>query len=157
MAPHSSTLAWKSPWEEEPDGLQSMGSWRVGHDWVTSLSLFTFIGEGNGNPLQCSCLEIPRTGEPGGLPSTGSNRVGHDWSDLAAAAAAALSGIHQVVQKLLLHFWKNLAGGGAGSKDTKAKERLCGWIWDWAMNVCLLVEKEKPGLFFHLYREHNRK
>ena len=36
------------------------------------------IGEGNDNPLQCSCLEIPRTGEPGGLPSTGSNRVGHD-------------------------------------------------------------------------------
>ena len=47
------------------------------------------IGEGNGNPLQCSCLENPRDGEPGGLPSLGSHRVGHDWSDLAAAAAAA--------------------------------------------------------------------
>ena len=58
MAPHSSTLAWKLPWTEEPGRLQSMGSLRVGHDWVTSLSLFTFlIGEGNGNPLQCSCLE----------------------------------------------------------------------------------------------------
>ena len=45
-------------------------------------------GEGNGNPLQCSCLENPRDGEPGGLPSMGSHRVGHDWSDLAAAAAA---------------------------------------------------------------------
>ena len=43
------------------------------------------IGEGNGNPLQCSCLENPRDGEPGGLPSMGSHRVGHDWSDLAAA------------------------------------------------------------------------
>ena len=42
MAPHSSTLAWKIPWMEEPGGLQSMGSLRVGHDWVTSLSLFTF-------------------------------------------------------------------------------------------------------------------
>ena len=50
---------------------------------------FSCIGEGNGNPLQCSCLENPRTGEPGGLPSMGSHRVGHDWSDLAAAAAAA--------------------------------------------------------------------
>ena len=63
MAPHSSTLAWKIPWMEEPGRLQSMGSRRVGHDWVTSLSLFTFwncIGEGNGNPLQCSCLENPR-------------------------------------------------------------------------------------------------
>ena len=41
-APHSSTLAWKIPWTEEPGGLQSMGSLRVGHDWATSLSPFTF-------------------------------------------------------------------------------------------------------------------
>ena len=45
------------------------------------------IGEGNGNPLQCSCLENPRDREPGGLLSLGSHRVRHDWSDLAAAAA----------------------------------------------------------------------
>ena len=111
MAPHSRTLAWKLPWTEEPGRLQSMGSLGVGHDWVTSLWLFTFIhwrrkwqptpvflpgesqgrgslvgcrlwgctesdmterlhfhfslsctGEGNGNPLQCSCLENPRDG-----------------------------------------------------------------------------------------------
>ena len=43
MAPHSSTLAWKIPWMEEPGRLQSMGSLRVGHAWVTSLSLFTFM------------------------------------------------------------------------------------------------------------------
>ena len=43
MAPHSSTLAWKIPWAEEPGGLQSIGSLRVGHDWATSLSLFTFM------------------------------------------------------------------------------------------------------------------
>jgi len=43
MAPNSSTLAWKIPWTEEPGGLQSMGSLRVGHDWATSLSLFTFM------------------------------------------------------------------------------------------------------------------
>ena len=43
MAPHSSTLAWKTPWAEEPGRLQSMGSWRVAHDWGTSLSLFTFM------------------------------------------------------------------------------------------------------------------
>ena len=41
--PHSSTLAWKIPWMEEPGRLQSMGSLRVGHDWATSLSLFTFL------------------------------------------------------------------------------------------------------------------
>ena len=61
MAPHSSTLAWKIPWAEEHGRLQSMGSLRVGHDWATSLSLFC-IGEGNGNPLQCSCLENPWDG-----------------------------------------------------------------------------------------------
>ena len=59
MAPHSSTLAWKIPWMEEPGGLQSMGSLRVGHDWATSLSR---IEKGNGSPLHCSCLENPRDG-----------------------------------------------------------------------------------------------
>ena len=43
MAPHSSTLAWKIPWTEEPGGLQSMESLQVGQDWATSLSLFTFM------------------------------------------------------------------------------------------------------------------
>ena len=43
MATHSSTLAWKIPWAEEPGRLQSMGSLRVGHNWATSLSLFTFM------------------------------------------------------------------------------------------------------------------
>ena len=61
MAPHSSTLAWKIPWMEEPGRLQSMGSLRVGHDWATSLYFsLSCIGEGNGNPLQCYFLENPR-------------------------------------------------------------------------------------------------
>ena len=63
MAPHSSTLAWKIPWTEEPGRLQSMGVAKS----QTRLSHFTFLslsctGEGNGNPLQCSCLENPRDG-----------------------------------------------------------------------------------------------
>ena len=61
MAPHSSTLAWKIPWTEEPVRLHG-----VAKSW-TRLSVFTFtfhIGGGNGNPLQCSCLENPRDGEP---------------------------------------------------------------------------------------------
>ena len=61
MAPQSSTLAWKIPCTEGPGGLQSMGFLRVGHNWASSLSL-SCIGEGNGNPLQCSCLENPRDG-----------------------------------------------------------------------------------------------
>ena len=63
MAPHSSTLDWKIPWAEEPGGLQSMGS--LESDTTERLP-FHFsllcIGEGNGNPLQCSCLENPRDG-----------------------------------------------------------------------------------------------
>ena len=43
MATHSSTLAWKITWTEEPGGLQSLGLLRVRHDWATSLSLFTFM------------------------------------------------------------------------------------------------------------------
>ena len=63
MAPHSSTLAWKILWMEEPGGLQSMGSLRVRHDWATSLYFsLSCTGEGNGNPLQYSCLENPMDG-----------------------------------------------------------------------------------------------
>ena len=64
MATHSSILAWKIPWMEEPGGLQSKGLVRVGHDQVTSYFHFPLsrIGEGNGNPLQCSYLENPRGG-----------------------------------------------------------------------------------------------
>ena len=64
MAPHSSTLAWKIPWMEEHGGLQSMGS--LESDTTERLHFdfsLSCIGEGNGNPLQCSCLENPRDRE----------------------------------------------------------------------------------------------
>ena len=64
MAPHSSTLAWKIPWTEEPGGLRST---RLLESDTTERFHFHFslscIGEGNGNPLQCSCLENPKDGE----------------------------------------------------------------------------------------------
>ena len=72
MAPHSSTLAWKIPWMEEPGGLQSMG--REESDMTEQLHFhfsLSCIGEGNGSPLQCSCLENPKDGGPGRLLSTG--------------------------------------------------------------------------------------
>ena len=65
-----------------------MGSRRVGHDWATPLSLFTFMPwRRKWQPTPVFSPGIPGTVEPGGLPSMGSHRVGHDWSDLAAAAA----------------------------------------------------------------------
>ena len=110
MATHSSTLAWKIPWTEEPGRLQSMGS--LESDITKQLHFhfsFSCIGEGNGNPLQCFCLENLRDGgELGGLPSTGSHRVGHDWSDLAAAAAHFLIGLYFLYWEAwaVCIFWK---------------------------------------------------
>ena len=80
MAPHSSTLAWKILWTEEPGRLQSMGSLRVGYDSATSLSLFNFYALQKAMATHSSVLawRIPGTREPGGLPSMGSHRVGHD-------------------------------------------------------------------------------
>ena len=93
MATYSSTLAWKIPWTEEPSRLQSMGSLGVGHDWATSLSLFTFTLEKEmATHSSVLAWRIPGTEEPGGLPSLGSHRVEHNWSDLAAAASAFYRG-----------------------------------------------------------------
>ena len=86
MEPHSSTLAWKIPWKEEPGRLQSMESRRIGHDWVTSLSLFTFhfhaLEKEMATHSSVLVLRIPGTGEPSGVPSMRSHRVGQDWSNL---------------------------------------------------------------------------
>ena len=63
MAAHSSTLAWKIPWTEEPVRLQFMGS--LESDTTEQLHFhfsLSCTGEGNGNPLQCYCLENPRDG-----------------------------------------------------------------------------------------------
>ena len=92
MASHSSTLAWKIPWMEEPGGLQSMGLLRVRNDWATSLSR---IGEGNDSPLQCSCLENPRDG-------------GAWWADIYGVAQSRtrlkrLSSRSSIQCKLMLH------------------------------------------------------
>ena len=88
MAPHSSPLAWKIPWMEEPGGLQSTGSLRVGHDWVTSLSLFTFMHWRR--KWQPTPVFLPGKSQGWGKLvgcHLWGHRVGHDWSDLVAAAA----------------------------------------------------------------------
>ena len=69
-------------------GCSPWGCW--GSDTTERLHFhfsLSCIGEGNGNPLQCSCLQNPRDGGAWWLPSMGSHRVGHDWSDLAATSA----------------------------------------------------------------------
>ena len=80
MATHSSTLAWKIPWMEEPGRLQSLGVARC----QTQLSDFTFTFHFHALEKEMAthssilAWRIPGTGEPGGLPSMGSHRVGHD-------------------------------------------------------------------------------
>ena len=147
----------ENPLTEEPGGLQSMGSLRVGHDWATSLWL-SCIGEGNGNPLQCSCLENPRDGEPGGLPSLGLHRVGHDWSDLAAAAVWAgesyvnsrrrriqLSSIHQTAVTSCSHSlqWALLKTQDSGPRWLRCISKE--WF-QWAQTLASPHTKEKKSV-----------
>ena len=79
MAPHSSTLAWKIPWVEEPGRLQSMGS--LESDTTERLhfhfSLHTLEKE-MATHSSVLAWRIPGMAEPGGLPSMGSHRVGHN-------------------------------------------------------------------------------
>ena len=79
MATHSSTLAWKIPWMEEPGGLQYMGSIQVGHDFTFTFTFhFHALEEEMATFSIVLAWRIPGTGEPGGLLSMGSHRVGHD-------------------------------------------------------------------------------
>ena len=90
MAPHSSTLAWKIPWMEEPGRLQSMG-WQS-QIWLSDFT-FTFhfhaLEKEMATHSSVLAWRIPGMAEPGGLLSMGSHRVRHDWSNLAGAAVAA--------------------------------------------------------------------
>ena len=111
MAPHSSTLAWKIPWMEEPGRLQSMGSLRVGHDFTFTFH-FHALEKEMATHSSVLAWSIPGTGEPGGLPSMGSHRVGHDWSDLAAVAAATYVYVVKRGEKKRLA--ETLVFGGSG-------------------------------------------
>ena len=123
MAPHSSTLAWKIPWMEEPGRLQSMGSRRVGHNSATSPFTFHFHALEKEMAAHSSVLawRIPGTVEPGGLPSMGSHRVGHDWSDLAAAAKMIMASL--VAQRLkCLPLMRETQVRSLGREDPLEKE-----------------------------------
>ena len=77
MAPHSSTLAWKIPWTEEPGGLLSMRSLRVGRDFTFTFH-FHALEKEMATHSSVLAWRIPGMGEPGELLSMGSHRVGHD-------------------------------------------------------------------------------
>ena len=89
---------------------------KSGHSWFSFLSMISdicvvlriLLGEGNGNPLQCSCLENPRDRGACGLPSMGSHRAGHDWSDAAIATAAGFRMVKWVPHR---HKYQGLCWG----------------------------------------------
>ena len=78
MGTHSSTLAWKIPWTEEPGRLQSMGSLRARLSDFTFTFHFHALEKEMATPSSILAWRIPGTEEPSGLPSMGSHRVGHD-------------------------------------------------------------------------------
>ena len=90
MAPHSSTLAWKIPWTEEPGRLQSMGSLRVGHNWATSLSLFTFMHWRRKWQPTPVFLPGESQGQQGLVGCRLWGRTESDTTEATAAAAAAV-------------------------------------------------------------------
>ena len=91
MAPRSSTAAWKIPWREEPGGLQSMGSLRARLHFHFHFSL-SCIGEGNGDPLQYSCLENPRDR---GAQWAAVYGVAQNWTRLKRLSSSS-SSIHNI-------------------------------------------------------------
>ena len=131
MAPHSSTLAWKIPWAEEPGRLQSMGSLRVGHNWATSLLLLLFTFTHWRRKWQPTPVFLPgesqEWGESGGLPSMGSHRVGHNWSDLAAAAAAVQSRLWQVCMQSNGKTDEGVISVLGGSERTTQRKSYLSW------------------------------
>ena len=82
MATQSSILAERNPRTEEPGGLLSIGSHRVGHGW-NDLACVHALEKEMATHSRLLAWRIPGTEEPGGLSSMGSHRIGHDWSDLA--------------------------------------------------------------------------
>ena len=85
MATHSSILAWRILWTEEPGGLLSMGLHRIGHNW-SDLACMHALEKEMATHSSILAWRIPGTEEPGELLCMELHRVGHNWNDLATAA-----------------------------------------------------------------------
>ena len=112
MATHSSTLAWKIPRAEEPGRLQSMGSLRVGHDWATALSLFTFMHwrrKWQPTPVFL-CLENPRDRRAWWAAIYGVAQSRTWLKRLSSSSSSSIQPIHQEDGNFgpdVLIFWSN--------------------------------------------------
>ena len=157
MATHSSTLAWKIPWSEEPGRLQSMGSLRVRQDWATSLSLFTFmhwrrkwqptpvflLGESLGRGSLVACL-YGVTQSWTWLKRLSSSS--HDGVQLIVSHQCSKSVTHSLRVCLLLvpyilsqilsfYHWKI----EKNKKQSLTSESMCTWVWYHYLFLCICL------------------
>ena len=138
MAPHSSTLAWKIPWMEEPGRLQSMGSLRVRHDWATSLSLFTFMDWRR--KWQPTPMFLP--GESQGRGSlVGCRLWGHTKSDMTEVTqhglASSVCGCKPKKTVLELYSYSMVTVKENGERKSSH------WAKLWEICICLQLKKKK--------------
>ena len=125
MAPHSSTFAWKIPWTEEPGRQQFMGS--LESDTTEQLHFhfsLSCMGEGNGNPLQCSCLENPRDGEAWWAAVYG---VAQSWTRLKRLSSSSSLSVGRIFfynPVVIVSDWQPCVKSG----DPGFKSKLCHWI-----------------------------
>ena len=136
---HSSTLAWKIPWMEEPGGLQSTGLLRVGHDFTFTFNVhFHALEKEMATHSSVLAWRILGTAEPGGLPSMGSHRVGHDWSNLEEAAAGHAGKVmYKILQARLQQYVNHeLPDVHAGFRKGRGTR-------DQIANICWIIKKAK--------------
>ena len=158
MATHSSTLTWKILWTEEPGRLQSMGSLRVRHDWATSLSLFlSRIGEGNGNPLQRSCLENPRDGGAwwAAICGVAQSRTRLKW--LSSSNSTRPSRINTPKRCPFYLFWNGLEWKSRKSRDTWSNRQVWPWSTKWSRAKANSIFQENRLVILNtLFQQHKR-
>ena len=138
MAPHSSTLARQIPWTEEPGRLQSMVSLGVGNDWATSFHFsLSCLGEGNGNPLQCSCLENPRDGGAWWAAFSG---VVQSWTRLKRLSSSSSRIILSYEAQTKLPLWELSQPGLWRARQSLVTPQLSLPI-AWIQSIWLLLSK----------------
>ena len=137
MAPHSSTLAWKIPWMQEPGGLQSMGLRRVGHNWAISISLFTFHFHALEKEWQPTPAFLPGESQgQGSLVGCHPNRVAQNPTRLKQLSSSSSSNGRKQrgTKEPLVWRWKKSEKAGLKLNIQKSKIMASGPITSWQID-----------------------
>ena len=170
MASHSSTLAWTNPWMEEPGRLQSMGSLGVGH---TERLHFHFslsrIGEGNDNPLQCSCLENPKDWGAWWAAISGvaqsrtrlkrlssSSRESESEEEIKTKAEGKQREIKRDLKMLLLWRWRGPQGKEEGTEPSQHLDFRTSDLLNCEIIHCVVERHEVCGHLYSSSRKPNQ-